>query len=208
MIENDVAKAAKSVAFQWPGIVEADDMEQSIWEHILESPSTMAALQRMENTPRYQTISKIGHRIASKERDDYDHFTGNFRYSVGEVKKLLGDGGLASKSSWKTDEYTTDGGEFEDVVLLTVSMAEDLKRGMEKLQESSPQYHDILVRKYRDGEYVTGTGAEHTRLTRAQTALTTAMNHGHKQQHAERPDGPGTRTVIKRSAAQSISGNQ
>lgn len=197
-LQADIKKAARSVAFDWPGVVEAEDIEQDIWEHILVSPNTARDLLAMEPTPRYRTISKIGHRIASQERDDYDHFSGNFRYSVNEVKSLLSRGALAAvhsvQSGWSSDEVVSRGGEFADTVNMMVSMETDLKRAMDKLKETTPQYHNILIRKYLRGEYLE-SGADKKRASLALGALTDNMNSSHKRLHAERPDGPGTRKL-------------
>jgi len=198
-LEKDIKKAARSVAFDWPGVVEAEDIEQDIWEHIISRPNTTSDLLAMEPTPRYRTISKIGHRIASKERDDYDHFTGNFRYSVNEVRSLLSQGALASihsvQSGWSSQEVVSSGGEFADTVNTMVSMETDLKRAMAKLKETTPQYHGILIRKYLQNEYIE-SGADKKRASLALEALTDNMNKSHKRQHAERPDGPGTRKSV------------
>ncbi|QFP95535.1 RNA polymerase sigma factor [Mycobacterium phage GaugeLDP] len=200
VLTREIKKAARSVAFEWPGVVEADDIEQSIWEHILVSPKTKDDLLEMEATPRYRTISKIGHRIASKERTDYEYFSGNFRYSVNEVKALLSKGAINGtkftvQSGWSSEENVSSGGEFEDAVLTSVSMEADLQRAMEMLKETTPQYHDILIRKYVTEEYL-ASGADKKRATLALNALTDNMNRSHKQRHVERPDGPGTRKLV------------
>ena len=195
-LENDIKKAAMSVAFDWPGVAEADDIEQEIWEHILVRPNTARDLLEMEPTPRYRTISKIGHRIASKARDDYDHFTGNFRYSVNEVRSLLSRGALGSvhsvQSGWSSQEVVSSGGEFADTVNMMVSMETDLQGAMSKLKETTPQYHDILIRKYVNGEYL-ASGADKQRASAALASLTDNMNKSHKRQHADRPYGPAVR---------------
>ncbi|MCV7016768.1 hypothetical protein [Mycolicibacterium aichiense] len=209
LLAPEITKAARSVANQWPGVVEAEDIEQDIWEHILSRPNTLDALFHMEPNPRYQTISKIGHRIASKERDDYDYFTGNFRYSVNEVKRLLESGAIGGaeytvQSGWSSEENVSSGGEFEDAVTASISMETDLQHALARLKETTPQYHDILIRKYVNEEYLS-TGAEKKRATDALKSLADNMNSSHKQQHVERPDGPGTRKLVSRAAAQAIS---
>ncbi|WP_157931035.1 hypothetical protein [Mycobacteroides abscessus] len=209
-LTKDIKKVAKNVEFQWPGLITKDDAEQEIWVHIMESPKTSDDLEAMDSDSRYRTIHKIGHRIASDYRADYDHFTGNFRYSVDEVKKLLESGAMevvehSIASGWSDSEFVSGGTEFEDKVLLTVSQETDLKNGLEVLRAESQQYYEILSRKYLLGENVTQTGAEHTRLSRAYSALATAMNSSHKVQHADRQDGPGTRRLVRRDYARHIS---
>lgn len=209
-IARDIAKAAKSVAYQWPGVIEACDVEQSIWLELLQAPATFQTLRTMDSGPRYRTISKLGHRIASGERADYEHFSGDFRYSVNEVKNLLDAGVLGViehtlRSSYSAQEYTTKGGGVEDVVLTKVAAETDLRRAMGDLDSGTPQYADVIRRRYLYGENVTATGAEYTRLSRALTRLTDLMNRIHKRRHAERLDGPGTRRAISSASARAIS---
>lgn len=212
-IARDIAKAAKSVAYQWPGVIEAGDVEQSIWLELLQSPNTFQVLRTMDSGPRYRTISKLGHRIASAERTDYEHFSGDFRYSVNEVKNVLDSGVLSNvettlRSSWTAEEYTTRSSGFEDATLTKISVETDLRRAMDDLDTGTPQYADVIRRRYLYGENVTATGAMHTRLSRALTRLTDLMNRSYKRRHAARPDGPGTRRCVSRSTAQAISKHQ
>jgi hypothetical protein len=78
-------------------------------------------------------------------------------------------------------------------------MDNDLKDAMARLEESNQSYANAIRLRYEDG--VIPSGADQDRLRHALTALTTQMNRSHKQSHAERPDGPGTRKVMSRAAA-------
>jgi hypothetical protein len=211
-MKNEVTKAAKTVAFQWPGIVEADDLEQDITLHLLESPGSVEKLLRdFDDRQRLNAIIKIGHKIASEERTDYELFSGNFRYSVNEVKQILEDRVLHNESpelgsNWSVADYTSSGGEFADTVNTKLATETDLRRGMDRLRKVNSGYAEVIDRRYlKDEVFAKEDEASRTRLSRALTALTTQMNRSYKQQFMERPDGPGSRSRMSRSAAQKAS---
>ena len=180
-----IGKAAKTVAYQWPTVVDEDDLQQDIYINLLESPGSVdKLLDDFEAKDRLNAIIAIGHKIASKERLDYEVFSGNFRYSVNEVKKLL--------------EKQT----FKDAKLGRTATSGDLLAGMDRLQETAPQYAEIIHRKYVQGENVSAVDAERKRAERAVEALTTEMNRSFKNQPNA---GPGSRTKISAAKARQIS---
>ncbi len=210
---KEIRKAAKSVAFQWPGIVGQEDMEQLLRVHLLETPGSVEKILGMGDAAKYRAVIGIGHQLASKERANYEHFSNNFRYSVNEVKALLRSGilkafGPGLRSSWNiTEEFVSRGGEFEDAVLTKNSMETDLLRGMQGLLKANAGYYDAIRRTHLEDETAL-EAVDRKRLERAQVALTTQMNRSFKQQHADRPDGPGTRRAVTNRAAQVISAQE
>lgn len=210
-LSKEVGKAAKTVSYQWPGIVEADDLEQDIYLKLLESPGSIAKLvNEFDDKQRLNAVIQIGHQIASKERADYDVFSGNFRYCVDEVRRLLEKRALhhddpSLGSNWSISEDFIKGGEFEDAVLTKLASETDLRRAMKGLRKANPSYADIITRRYLSDESFDGTDRRH--LNRAITALTTQMNRSYKQSYAERSGGPGTRKVMSRAAAYKASGS-
>ena len=212
-LSKEVTKAAKSVTYQWPGIVEADDLEQDIYMKLLETPNSVEKLLNdFDDKQRLNAIIQIGHQIASKERADYDVFSGNFRYSVDEVRRLLENRALHHEdpslgSNWTISEDYVKGGEFEDAVLTKLASETDLRNGMKRLRKANPGYADMIQRRYFTGESIV-EGSDRTRLSRALTALATQMNRSFKRQFAERPDGPGTRKATHRRSAQVKSSQQ
>jgi hypothetical protein len=207
-MKNEVTKAAKTVAFQWPGIVEADDLEQDITLHLLDRPGSVEKLLRdFDDRQRLNAIIKIGHQIAAQERTDYDLFSGNFRYSVNEVKQILEDRVLHNESpelgsNWSVTNYTSSGGEFADTVNTKLATETDLRRGMAHLRKVNSKYAEAIDSRYlRDEVIPRDDRAQKTLLGRALTALTTQMNRSYKRQFVERPDGPGTRKTVGRRAA-------
>lgn len=206
-LSKEIGKAAQTVAYQWPGVVEADDAEQMLYTHLLERPNAIdKLLNDFDEKQRLNAIIQIGHQLASEERADYDVFSGNFRYSVDEVRRLLEFRALHHEepslgSNWSISEDFISGGEFEDAVLTKMASETDLRNAMKRLRESNEGYADIITRRYLGGESLSVEGGDRMRLNRALNALTTQMNRSFKQQHAERADGPGTRKRVSRSAA-------
>jgi hypothetical protein len=183
-MSKEVHKAAKSVAFQWPGVVEADDLEQEIYLHLIERPNVIdTLLNDFDDKRRLSALIKLGHQIAAGERADYEVFSGNFKYSVDDVKRKL---------KWASNKGAAKS-------IGNLSMDNDLKAGMSRLEESNQGYAEAIRLRYEEG--VIPSGADQDRLSHALTALTTQMNRSHKQQYVDSPDGPGTRKVMSRAAA-------
>lgn len=226
---KDIRKIARKVEYDWPGVVEADDIVQEVCLHILERPGTQRDLSEMDHNSRYRTIHKIAQRIASQERDAYDVFSGNFRYSVDEVERLVREAGRfwgdeagspfspgSLSASWSVGDIVSTGrGEHSDPTADTAlgnlqreSTREDFIAALGKL---NPGYLDVIVRRHVHGE--TGMNStERSRLERALVELTHEMNHARKRQHEGKfepgkslGDGPGSRRAISNSAARFIS---
>lgn len=184
-----IDKAARAVAFQWPGVVEQDDVGQMIATHMWERPSSLLKVSKMESASRYRAVVGIGHQLASKERADYDYYKGAYRYSVQEVKALLKRGVLVS-----------DVGGFDEAV-------SDLMEALEALTTKTPQYVEAVVSRYADEE-VPKTKSGKDALSRGLTSVANAMNKSNKRRHMERDDGPGTRKVLSNAQAQAITDHQ
>lgn len=208
-LDADIRRAAKLVAFQWPGVVEEHDMVQDIYLHLLERPNEVDKLRRMEDEKsRYNIIVKKGHRIANQERKDYSYFTGNYRYSVKEVRALLISGALRDDETSPpvhrpTDEeyQPTVAGKSKPPVPHAVT---DLRQGLELLGKRHIRYAEAIVRRYLYEE-ATETSLERTVLSRALGALAEEMNRVHRTNYVTRDDGIGTRKPVHRVKAGYIS---
>lgn len=185
-LRSVIRRASRSVAHQWPGVVEAEDVEQSIYVRLLESEGSLDKISEMDELARYRAIVGIGHQIASEERTDYAHFKGNYRYSVAEAKDLLKQGILTEND----DEVTRF--RAEKVDLLT---------SLDSLKDS---YAEAIRSRYADLRFPS-TDSEKSALKRGLTALADGMNKIHRTRHSERDDGPGTREVISNDRAREIS---
>jgi hypothetical protein len=206
VLAEDIKKAARTVSFQWPTVVDADDLEQDIYVHLLERKGSLEKLlTEFDGRNRLNAIIAIGHQIASQERDAYDIFSGNFRYSVDEVRRILEERALHDEdpslgSNWTiSDDYISKGGEFEDAVLNRSSCEIDLLRGFGRLLKQNSKYAEIIRRRYLLSESFSD-GADRKQLNRALTALTSEMNRSFKQQQREH-DGPGSRKPVSAAAA-------
>lgn len=174
-LEASVKRASKLVALQWPGVMDTDDIEQSIWLHLVERPGTVESLLGMEDKPAFRSITRIGHRIAAQERMDYDYYNGSYRYSHNEIKSLLEDGIIAFPLASFTAER--------------VDM-------LDALEEIAEPYKAAILRRYVELDTKTSEDkAFENALKRGLEALVDEMNKCHKRRYSERDDGPGTRAV-------------
>lgn len=180
-----IQKAAKSVAYNWPGIMEADDAEQAITTHLLERPSSIQKILEMERAAQYRAVVGIGHQLASQERANYERYKGNYRYSVKEVKDALQAGALI-------EDYPR----FNEVVF-------DIVEGLQALARRTPQYADAVLERYVDFN-IPQKGSPAMALSRALESLVIEMNKSHKRRFSSRHDGLGTRKTIASQRAQYI----
>lgn len=188
VFEKQVKRAASAAAKQWPGILTADDAEQELWKQLMESPGSMQKLRdEFDDRNRLNALIQMGHQIGNKALIAYQVATGNFRYSVNDVKDIL----------------KTRPGDKK----VTRTALRDLKLGMEALCEKNAAYAEAITDRYR-ADRVPQPGAKAVQLSRALTALTTHMNRAHKKQHASNPAGPGTRKAISTARAKAISQKQ
>jgi hypothetical protein len=185
--QTQVRKAAKAVAYQWPGVLDAEEAEQELWVHLMERPGSVAKLRdEFGDKDRVSALIEMGHQIANKTFTANEIASGNFRYAVNEVKDIL-------KQSAEREHNP-------EAKPVTRTALKDLEMGMQRLKGKNAGYADAVIDRYRNGNNPV-RGAASKRLERALVSLTTHMNRAHKQQHVVRPDGPGTRKVISSSAA-------
>jgi len=188
-LEGAIRRASKAVAYQWPGVVERDDVEQMIYERLLDTPGSVQKILAMDNRAQYRAVIGIGHQLASQERADYDIYKGAYRYSVKEVKDVLAAGILVE--------------EFDH----WVDVVHDLIEALVVLVKRSPQYVEAILDRYAEWNIPADRQAENA-LRNGLTALTDAMNLSNKRRFSERDDGLGTRKAMSRSSAQQLSKSQ
>jgi hypothetical protein len=176
-----IKRASKSVAYQWPGVVEADDVEQQIYLRLLESPGSVDKILSMDELSRYRSVVGIGHQIASAERTEYDHFKGSYNYSVREVKDLLKQGIL-------TDPPANFRAELVDML-----------DALDELEARTPQYAGAI--KLRYVQHVVPGVSKKDELSRGLTALADEMNKVSRRRYSERDDGLGTRQLVTNAQA-------
>lgn len=184
-LNDKVRAAAKAVAFRWPGVVEADDLEQEIWIRLLESPSYTTTLQAFTPDGQDRALKGIGHQLASQEREDYARFTGNFHYSTRDVRRMLAD--YASGAGDSINEPGT----------LTHSEQIDLTEGLAELADRYPEKYAVVVAQYFKGAPI----HEHKMaLQRAVDTLASIVNTNRRNAEADY-EGPGSRPVLSNAVA-------
>lgn len=183
----DIKRAAARTAREWEDVISADDAEQEIALTLL-ADTYAQQVAEMEPGARADVLAKIGTHIASRYRDDYDYFTGNFRYSTREVREILERGALYEERT-RTDTERLD-----------------LDEGVALLRKRNPRYAELIGRRYLKGEELGETEARIAR--RAVDLLTNCMNNVHRNRRAGYIEGPGTRKVISRESAAWITKSQ
>lgn len=206
-----IVKVSKQVAANWPGVIEPEDLQQDMWVRLLETPKSVQFLYSQEPKAQTHSLAWIAHQIAKGERLDMEYFTGNFRYSVNEVRRLLAGGMLrglnpATGSSWAAEDYISQDGSFEDALLNRFSTEIDLVRAMVELEAKNHEQARLIVLKYLVKQEM--NEAQRKRLSDALAKLTALMNTSYKKQHAEKGEGPGTRKRVSNARAAVISRNQ
>lgn len=179
LLNDSVQRAATSAAYKWHGLLEAEDIEQELWVEILDSPATAGKLEGSDADLVTDLLARMADRICIKERDSYEHFSGQYRYSVNEAKTVV-------------EAFFLRSGEELLIDLVDVEVAFD------RLGETNPAQADAIFRRYALGETTTGNSAFNNSLTRGLTKLTDYMNRNFKDRGREHRDGPGTRTPMVR----------
>lgn len=165
----DIKKAAQRVAKKWPQVTTEEDLFQDLTLHFLERPGSLEKLAHLTADKRLARLVAIGHEKASASRDDLEQFSGQFNYSVEEVRKLL----------------------LKGAILHSVSRHEaasaDVQTSMVLLKKRNQDYWSVLVDRY-----VNGGATERALkdiLSRATESLTTLMNRARASQTYEFTNG-------------------
>lgn len=179
LLSGSVQRAASTAAYKWHGLLGAEDIEQELWVEILESPATTEKLEGSDADLVTDLLARMADRICIKERDTYEHFSGQFRYSVNEVKTVI-------------EAFFLRSGEELLIDLVDAEVAFDL------LTETNPNYADAIFRRYALGETPGSDKPFEDALRRGLTKLTDLMNRNFKDREREHRDGPGTRIPMAR----------
>lgn len=186
----EVEKAARDGVRSWGAVHDADDLAQGIWSELLGSPASLTKILESEKPDRYRVLRFIAGRVAQKENNAYEQFSGNHYYSTDDVRRILNRGGA------------------EDEQPGTVAHSEwiDAQIGLHSLAaagDSGAWYAEVLFSRYVVKDYDASTGDARKELTRARDALCSHMNRRRKESEAEH-DGPGSRKLVSITAAQAL----
>jgi hypothetical protein len=154
----DIQRAAKRVAGKWPQVTTEEDMVQVLSLHFLEAPGALEALIKLTPDKRLGRLIGIGHDKASGQRDDLEVFSGQFTYSVDEVRKLLERGALDGQ----VDRYD--------------AATADIETAYGELQAKNEGHAKALHSRYVLNVVPANQSAERFVLDRAVDSLTTHMN--------------------------------
>jgi hypothetical protein len=147
----------------WVDSVEADDVEQDVWLIVLESPETARGLLEAAPGDAVNLARLLATREASKARDAYDYFSGNFNYTVDEIRALLDKDVLIAP---------VEG--FDSAVIDLIDALQSMVTVPRK--GDKPTYLDAILECYADGIVPDRQSAERRRLDRAVEDLTHRMN--------------------------------
>lgn len=165
--------AARRASGNWYGLLEPEEIESELWIEILDSAATKGKLENSDPDLLIDLLVRMAERICIKERDNYEHYSGNYRYSVNEIKEVA-------------EQYFVRSG--EDIVEEHL----DFQVAFEKLTEGNPDYAEAVFQRYALGEVPKG-GAAEVRLSRGLTKLANLMNRNFKQREYEYENGPEAR---------------
>jgi len=206
--QDVVRKAAVHISVEWPD-VSVTDVEQDIWVQILESPSTAEALDTWEADRVLRFMYKLAKRAAGKDKAKARVAAGDFRYSTGEVKRML-DGGILTAlgagefGSWTADEEQSATGKgYSDKTGATASAMLDMDMGLKELRGKNERHFNLLIAKFVLWEVL--SLADLSAANRAVKSLTDKMNYNHQRLSSYHHEGPGSRKSITNAKAQNIS---
>lgn len=193
---NQLAKAvhyaARATQDEWPGIVEADDVEQDIWVRLLESPGSAERLADMNDRDRKVSLNKIGRQLAIEERSSHEWFSGQVHYSTDDVREMLEAGALVNEGFMGDDDRL------------------DFGEGVISLREANPNFVSALWDRYEETEetriFDLDSSTNRDRIARAVRKLTNFMNGSQKARN-ENHTGPGSRKAISNADARHITDN-
>ncbi|WP_431941630.1 hypothetical protein [Nocardia grenadensis] len=170
-------KAADSVSYTWPEVIEVDDLAQELWIWYLESPSVRRMLAGLPKHEGYNLIVRQGHNLASAARDRNARFSGRIRYIPADVVCMLESRGRISPE-----------------------MRDDLEDGMNALRDRTGTHTAALTARFVN-KAIPESKTEQKQLERAVNALTEEMNRAVRAKFERMTpipggtlgDGPGTR---------------
>lgn len=88
-IKDLVESAARPIARQWYPVMDPEDLAQELWLWLLKRPTALKYVQEKSPGEAVNALKRQATAICSKERTDYEYFSGNFRYTPRDVKNLL-----------------------------------------------------------------------------------------------------------------------
>ncbi|MFF3672423.1 hypothetical protein ACFYYS_00410 [Streptomyces sp. NPDC002120] len=208
----DATKVGGMTARKYAGLVDPEDVSQSIMERFVDSERSarkMLDAYGKDKRIAFKGMLLMGSQIAAQEINAHRQAHGNFTYTPDYVRRLLAQGVISTEektgSVFDAQVNTLSTGrksKKDHVERVNYTDKVDLDKGFAKL---SRDHRTVIVRKYVAGE-TNFTNAERMRLTRAVDALTMHMN-GHRVTSSAAYSGTGSRSVMSNAIARAITGN-
>ncbi|MFI8890536.1 hypothetical protein [Streptomyces paradoxus] len=178
---------ARRVAAEYPGF-DAEDIRQEILLQVLERQGTYERADYPEGQLR-KNFKQFAYAYCGAERYSYIAHSAEYVYTMIEVRQLF-EKAFFRPELWEKMPTKEDG-----VSVTAGGVVVALWDINEAFNALSPDYQEVIVRRYEVEENL--TGAEKVKLQRAIDKVTRSLNNGviRKQEAAKKHDGPGRRTV-------------
>lgn len=175
-LKSAVEKAALQAERRWNNMVSSDDIEQELWLFIMTSQAVTYYLLKNKEGDRVAALKAKADSICSKEKLDYDHFTGNYHYMPSDVRRIL--------KNLTQERRVLDEEQF------------DVDEGLKDLEREYPEYHQAIVDQWWYG-YPPSAPKEQDLRERAIDKLADLMNRKRSQRDAEYTEGHSVRNTEK-----------
>jgi hypothetical protein len=199
---DSIERASRHMKVEWPGLV--DDWQDIASEIVLNLVSDKYATRVLEMEPKARRVVlvKIGNHVASRMRDEFDYFNGNFKYSTKEVRKFLEAGAIEhaldeSGVGIAGDWAAVDAGDGRKVFGERVAVEPfDIRVTFPQLEK---HHREILVRRFVYAESLS-EAVDRVLLQRAIESLTHLMNRAWRKSSASH-EGPGSKPNLTNQEA-------
>lgn len=171
-----VEKAALQAERRWNHMVSADDIEQELWLFIMTSQAVIDYLLQNKEGDRVAALKAKADSICSKEKLDYDHFTGNYHYMPSDIRRILKN--LTQERRVLNEEQF------------------DVDEGLKDLEREYPKYHGAIIAQWWFGHPPADKNESNTR-ERAIDKLADLMNRKRSQREYEYTEGHSARSTEK-----------
>lgn len=167
----DLEKVAGQVARKWPQVTSQEDLYQDLVVHFLERPGSLEKLTEFASPDRQKIVNRVAHQIASGQRDDLEIFSGQFTYSVPEVRKLAEKGAALNRVA-----------NFDAASI-------DFQESLALLKKQNRDYWSVFVDRYVNDVQPERNSAGAKVLERAVESLTILMNRARATKQYEFTNG-------------------
>lgn len=181
-LAGPIRRASKSILAEWPDLLDPSEIESELYVEVLQSPKTTDFLVNAPADEQRKVLYYMADRICAKERSRYEHFSGQYHYSVAEAIKLAED--ILGEP---LDEY--------ECPSVSASNTADFSWALKQLQTDYPEYAELFTQRYVYGVSF-GNSSDRGRLSHARARFTDFMNMNRRQREAMHAQGPGTRPRI------------